>query len=76
MSSLTIPISDSLEAALDQRMKAAGFGSREQFVLFLLEAECSGDELEKVLGDRSEGPFELLEPDWKEKVRAAAQARM
>ena len=76
MSSLTISISDSLEAALDDRVKATGFGSKEQFILFLLEAECAPDGLEKVLVERSAGPFEPLEPDWKEKVRAAAQERM
>jgi hypothetical protein len=72
MSTLTIELPDPLDAALTERLKASGASSKEEYLLGLVESDCAVGELERVLAERMAGPFETLEPDWKERVRSAA----
>jgi hypothetical protein len=72
MSTLTISVSDSLEAALAERAKMAGARSTEEYLLSLAESDCATGALDQVLAERLAGPFAPLEPDWKERVRNAA----
>jgi hypothetical protein len=73
MSQLTISLPETLDAALAHRMAAAGFDDKQAYLVELVRADCAVDEIEGVLEARDAGPFAPLEPDWKEKVRAAAK---
>ena len=75
MSNITISLPDSLEATLVERMKSAGVLSREDYLIGLVESDCAAATLEAVLAERMEGPFEPLEPDWKDRVRSVAAKR-
>src|SRR6185503_11025629 len=75
MSQLTISLSDSLAAQMDERARAAGFASKEDYLLDLIQSDCEQVELESKLEERLNGPFAPLESDWKERVRQAAKNR-
>jgi hypothetical protein len=75
MSEVTISLPVALNATLETRAKAAGFHSKEEYLLALVQADCERSELEPVLEARMDGPFRPLEPDWKQRVREAAQKR-
>jgi len=75
MSTLTIAVPDELDAALAERVRISGAHSKEEYLLHLVESDCAEGELESVLRERIDGPFTSLEPDWKERVRAAAAER-
>ena len=72
MSTVTIQLSDPLDASITERMKDTGAQSREEYLLRLVESDCAAGTLERILSDRIEGPFAPLEPDWMDKVRARA----
>jgi hypothetical protein len=72
MPKLTISLPDSITSRLEARAAAAGFASKEEYLLALARADCERAELEPILETRAEGPFEPLEPDWKQRVRDAA----
>lgn len=72
MSTVTIALSDPLDAALLERMRAVGARSKEEYLLALIESDCAASELEAVLVDRVAGPFEPLEADWKHRIRQSA----
>jgi hypothetical protein len=75
MSDMTISLPDALNATLESRANAAGFSTKEEYLLALVRADCEHAELESVLETRLEGPFAPLEPDWKQRVRVAAHRR-
>jgi Arc/MetJ-type ribon-helix-helix transcriptional regulator len=75
MSEVTISMSDALNATLESRVNAAGFRSKQEYLLALVQADCERAELEPVLEARLDGPFQPLEADWKQRVREAAQHR-
>jgi len=75
MSQVTISLPAALNASLETRANAAGFRSKEDYLLALVQADCERAELEPVLEARLEGPFEPIEGDWKQRVREAAQDR-
>jgi hypothetical protein len=75
MSQVTISLPAALNASLETRANAAGFRSKEDYLLALVQADCERAELEPVLEARLEGPFERLEADWKQRVREATQDR-
>lgn len=75
MSDVTISLSDDLNATLETRVSAAGFRSKQEYLLALVQADCERAQLEPVLEARLDGPFEPLEADWKQRVRDAAQRR-
>ena len=75
MTQLLISVPDNLESSLHRRVAQAGFQSDEEYIVSLVQADCAAAELEAVLESRDAGPFEPLEADWKEKVRAAAKRR-
>lgn len=75
MARLIISVPDSLDSSLHRRVAQAGFESDEEYIVALVKADCEAAELEAVLESRDAGPFEPLEADWKEKVRAAAKRR-
>lgn len=72
MATVTIALSDPLDAALLERMTAVGARSKEEYLLALIESDCATSELERILVDRLAGPFAQLETDWKERVRRSA----
>jgi len=71
MSRLTIHLPETLDAWLQEQVKRSGTLSKEEYLLNLVESARAAGELEQVLGERLDGPFEALEPDWKERVRGA-----
>jgi hypothetical protein len=73
MSKVTISLSDAINATMESRANAAGFRSKKDNLLTLVQADCNRAELEPVLEARLDGPFEPLENDWKQRVRDAAQ---
>jgi hypothetical protein len=75
MSEVTISLPAALKASFETRVKAAGFCSKEEYLLALVQADCERAELEPVLEARMNGPFRPLETDWKQRVRGAAQSR-
>jgi hypothetical protein len=75
MSEVTISLPAGLNAMLETRANSAGFHSKEEYLLALVQADCERAELEPVLEARMEGPFGPLETDWKQRVREAAQNR-
>lgn len=75
MSIVTVSLPDTLDAQIENRFKAGGFHSKEEYLLALARADCEQPELEMVLEERFKGPFAALEPDWKERVRKAAKDR-
>jgi Arc/MetJ-type ribon-helix-helix transcriptional regulator len=75
MSKVTISLPDAVNATIESRAKTAGFRSKEEYLLALVQADCEHAELEPVLEARVAGRFEPLEADWKQRVRAAAQRR-
>ena len=75
MSTVTGSLPDALDAQIENRFKAGGFRSKEEYLLALARADCEQTELEMVLEERCKGPFLPLELDWKERVRKAAQDR-
>ncbi len=75
MSTVTVSLPDALDAQIESRFKAGGFRSKEEYLLALARADCEQTELEMILEERCKGPFAPLEPDWKERVRKAAQDR-
>jgi hypothetical protein len=75
MSEVTISLPAALNASLEMRADAAGFRSKEDYLLALVQADCERAELDLVLETRLEGPFGPLEADWKQRVRKAAQNR-
>jgi len=76
MSKVTISLPDAVNATVESRAIAAGFRSKEEYLLALVQADCERAELEPVLEARLDGPFEALEVDWKQRVRGAAQRRV
>lgn len=74
MSTLTVALPDDLDARLAERTRAAGMESKEEYLVKLVESDCAAGALEEVLLNRVDGPFELLETDWKARVREAAGA--
>jgi hypothetical protein len=72
MSRITVAVPDPLDAALNERMKAVGAQSKEEYLLALVEADCAASELDQTLLDRSAGPFLPLPDDWMNQVRDAA----
>jgi hypothetical protein len=72
MSTLTVAIPDELDAMLSARASAAGAGSKEKYLLALLEWDCAAGSLDETLLGRMAGPFEPLEEDWKQRVRDTA----
>lgn len=75
MSSVTIALPDSIAAKLKSRADAAGFPSKEEYLLALVRADCEQAELESLIESRLEGPFAPLGAEWKQEVRAAAKRR-
>ena len=75
MSKVTISLPDAVSATMESRANAAGFRSKEEYLLALVQADCQRAELEPVLEARLDGPFEPLGSDWKQRVRDAAQRR-
>jgi len=75
MSTLTIHLPEDLDSSLAERVKALGAASKEEYLLSLVESDCAGESLERVLTERLAGPFVPLEPDWKDVVRKAASKR-
>jgi len=75
MSNVTISLPDAMSATMESRASAAGFRSKEEYLLALVQADCERAELEPVLEARLDGPFESLEADWKQRIRDAAQPR-
>jgi hypothetical protein len=73
MSTITIAVPDPLDAALAERMAAMGAGSKEEYLLALLESDCAAGTLDQTLAARLAGPFVPLSADWKEQVRRAAK---
>jgi len=74
MSKVTISLPDALATTLETRANAAGFASKEDYLLALAQADCERAELEPILEARVAGPFGSLESDWKQRVRDAARA--
>jgi hypothetical protein len=68
VSQLTISLPDALDAELEKRASAAGF-TKQDYLLELLKADCKCAQLEAVLAERYDGPFEPLDGDWKQRVR-------
>ena len=75
MSNVTVSLPDALDAQIENRFRAGGFRSKEEYLLALARADCEQSEFEMVLEERFKGPFAPLEPDWKERVRNAAKDR-
>lgn len=75
MSEVTISLPDAIKATLESRASAAGFRSKEEYLLTLVKADCERAQIEPILEERLNGPFEPLEADWKQRVRDAAQRR-
>ena len=73
MSTVTVAVPDPLDAAMAERIKTVGARSKEEYLLSLVEADCSASELESVLAQRIAGPFVPLSADWKVQVRTAAR---
>lgn len=73
MPTVTIALSDELDAALAQTMEIEGVQSKEDYLLRLVEERCAQSELDRVLLKRLEGPFTPFEADWKEQVRLKAR---
>jgi hypothetical protein len=72
MSTITIAVPDPLDAALVKRMQAVGANSKEEYLLALVESDCTLSAVEQTLADRISGPFLTLPSDWKEQVRQAS----
>lgn len=75
MSEVTISLPDEINATLESRANAAGFRSKEEYLLSLVKADCERAELEPVLESRLDGTFEPLEKDWKQRVRDVVKRR-
>ena len=75
MSTLTIHLPELLDATVAERVKTSGVGSKEEYLLSLVESDCAAGTLERVLTERLAGPFAPLERDWKDRVRATAAKR-
>ena len=75
MSHITVALPDGLAAEVEKRAKAGGFGSKEDYLLELVKADCELSEVEQRLKERVEGPFEPLEADWMDRVRDVARRR-
>ena len=74
MSTLTLALPEELDALLAERARAAGMESKEEYLVKLVESDCAAGALDETLLDRVDGPFELLETDWKARVRETAGA--
>ncbi len=72
MSTVTITLPDGLDATLRERARLSGAGSKEEYLLSLVESDCAVGELENVLAERMAGPFSQLESDWKARVSESA----
>jgi len=75
MSNVPVSLPDALNAQIENRFRAGGFRSKEEYLLALARADREQSELEMVLQERFKGPFAPLETDWKERVRKAAKDR-
>jgi hypothetical protein len=75
VSSITISLPNSLAAEVQRRALAAGYQSKEDYLLEVVRAHCEQAELETVLESRLAGPFSPLEPNWKQRVRDASKRR-
>jgi hypothetical protein len=75
MSKLTISLPDAVDATMESRANAAGFRSKEEYLVALVQADCERAELEPILESRLAGLFQPLEGNWKQRVRDAAQRR-
>ncbi len=75
MSTVTIQLPDRLNANLAERVKTSGASSMEEYLVQLVEWDVATGELDSVLENRMNGPFEPMEEDWKERVRSAAAKR-
>ena len=73
MSKVTISLPDAINATMESRARTAGFRSKEEYLFALVQADCDRAQLVPVLEARLDGPFELLESDWKQRVRDAGQ---
>jgi hypothetical protein len=62
MSRVTISLPAALDASLETRASAAGFRSKEDYLVALVQADCDRADLEAALEARLKGPFEPLEP--------------
>ena len=60
MSEVTISLPAGLDATLETRANAAGFGSKEDDLEALVRADCERAALEPVLEARLQGPFEPI----------------
>ena len=65
----------SFRVSLETRTNAAGFHSKEDYLLALVQADCERAELEPTLETRLHGPFKPLEADWMQRVGDAARNR-
>lgn len=75
MCELTISLPDTLSVTLENRANAAGFRSKEDYLVALVQADCERVELDAILKERFNGPFAPLETNWKQQVREAARQR-
>jgi hypothetical protein len=75
MSSVTISAPDGLGAKIESRARAAGYSSKEDYLVDLVRADCEQAELDAVLESRVDGPSAPFENDWKERARNAARRR-
>ena len=75
MSSVTISLPEVLQAKIESRARAAGFDSKEDYLLDLVRADCEQAELDVILESRLDGLSAPLENDWKQRVRDAAHRR-
>ena len=73
MSTITVAVPDPLDAVMAERMKVVGARSTEEYLLSLVEADCSASEVEELLVQRAAGSFSPLPADWKEQVRTDAR---
>jgi hypothetical protein len=75
MSQVAISLPEILDAEVQKRAKAAGFSSKQDYLLEIVRTHCEQAELESLLESRLDGPFAPLESNWKERVRNAAKQR-
>lgn len=73
MSTVTVAVPDPLDAAMAERIKTMGACSKEEYLIRLVQADCTASEFDAVLVQRVAGPFVPLSADWKEQVRATAR---
>lgn len=75
MSQITVSLPDGLAAEIERRARAAGFDSKEDYLLELVRSDCEQSQIERTLEERVDGPFAALEADWMDRVRDAVRRR-